>query len=1009
MNANGSRFDLLLGRADWGRCTVADATGVFELAGVWDAALVSPPADTPPGAPAWEGLRHEVTLPPLAIELPATPGEAALAPEARRGADADRHGNVYRIADDRRSLRVFSAGSRNDGAFWPAGPADCAPVRARARPDFVRAVAPEAAPAETYLALAVTADDYLVVAFERGAQRGFLSFDLLAGGEPVETRWPLPQTFMPFDMSARHGGGVWLLDRAQARLWELDCRLAVFSTAQPDVTLAAGQIDDFQPLAGAARERPAQTFPGGIDLAPWAADPIAVVALREHTVLLLDRDAAAGRSRVLRLHRDGSAWQAEPSRWLEASEIGGLAHDLVVADTRLYQSDAVARMLFISTSGGNQARAYRIGDAGASFEIEAATELFPLRRYGGRALIAVRGEGRYDSGLAQPVWAPIVQQPRPRFHTRAEFVTPVFDGFELATAWDRALFDGCIPPDAVVRVYSRAGDERSDAIAAFPASPPAADVIGEWTEEPLPQLRATGPELPWLRAEAARATRAESGVGTWELLLQRAHGRYLQLRIVLESASGTATPRLRALRVWSPRFSWPQRFLPAVYREDPVSGPFLERWLANLESTMTAIEDRIVNLRTLFDPRSAPAETLAWLAEWFDVALDPAWDERRRRLFVRRAMDFFRWRGTVHGLRLALELAFDPCLDEAMFDGPRAGDGGARRIRIVEAYQTRLIGAAAAGDPGAVAPGPREVRPAERWTPAEGNAGIVERWARFEGRTATAAELIAPFELVAPLDPALGAAANAKRQSKWCAFCESVLGFVPAVGAAERSRWQAYRVARHFGDTKAAPDNAVAAQLAAAGLPRDEPGASDELEAWRALVRRADGLWTRTRWQDFLALRYRRIERLNAAWQTAWTAFDQVALHDALADSTAAQTDWLQFEGQVLAMHGTAHRFSVLLPLADVTADPFQLEERLGLARRIVELEKPAHTVFDVRFYWAFNRVGAARLGLDTQLGAGSRAPELIPTAVLGRAYVGASFVGGAARPQAADRLRIEC
>jgi len=108
-------------------------------------------------------------------------------------------------------------------------------------------------------------------------------------------------------------------------------------------------------------------------------------------------------------------------------------------------------------------------------------------------------------------------------------------------------------------------------------------------------------------------------------------------------------------------------------------------------------------------------------------------------------------------------------------------------------------------------------------------------------------------------------------------------------------------------------------------------------------------------------------------------------------------------------MHRTAHRFSVLLPVDSVVSDTSVLEQRLGLARRIVELEKPAHTVFDVRFFWAFNRVGEARLGLDTQIGAGSRAPELVPDAVLGRAYLGASFVGGPARPTAGDRLRVDC
>jgi len=95
--------------------------------------------------------------------------------------------------------------------------------------------------------------------------------------------------------------------------------------------------------------------------------------------------------------------------------------------------------------------------------------------------------------------------------------------------------------------------------------------------------------------------------------------------------------------------------------------------------------------------------------------------------------------------------------------------------------------------------------------------------------------------------------------------------------------------------------------------------------------------------------------------------------------------------------------------VSDVADTPYDMDTRMGLARRMVDLEKPAHTVFDVRFYWAMFRVGAARLELDTLLGQGSRAPELIPAVLLGRTYVGASFVGGPARPPGGDRLLLGC
>ena len=1002
MNVNGSRFELLLGEADWGRCHDGDGEHARTLRSWWEL-HGSPSVDPDLNVPAWDEDRNELSIRPRLIELPATPSENPLDLEARRCACADRYGNVYRIGGDPRSLIVYSVGSRRESVFWPAAPSAGEDEHDRSELDFVPQPAAHTGLPETYLALAVTTDDYLVVAFARESARGFLSFDLVAGGSPVPTLWPtgIDFQFQPFDMSARDGGGVWVLDRKHRRLWELDCRLAVVSTAQRATSLRGAQIDDFQPLTGELRERASALFPAGIELQgspPWVVDPVAVETLGDGAVLVLDIDAATNQSRVVRLRREGEVWRAEASNWLVLPD---LAHDFLFATVKLYQKGEAQKQLLLATRGGNQVRAYRIEDSAEGFELKGATDLFPLRRFGGRALIAVKGGAHYDSGIDNPVWTPIVQQPRMQFEASAEFVTPVFDSSTIGTTWDRVLLDACLPPDTSVMIWSRGADECID-LPDGNDSPgaEAPQLMGTWLPEPLPHLRSNGPELPWLRSEAARATRRGNGVGTWELLLQNAHGRYLQLKIRLTSENGMSTPRLRALRVWSPRFSYPQRFLPAVYREDTTAGPFLERWLANLESTLTNVEDRIVNLQALFDPRIAPADTLAWLAQWFDVAFDPAWDEKRQRLFVLRAMDFFRWRGTVHGLRLALELAFNPCIDIKLFDGPSKEAAGARQIRIVETYQTRLLGALVAGDPGAAdsATGLREVRLEVLWAPEEGNEGLADRHAKSQGRKgATPAEQITPFALVPPpINPHADSATNEKVRDDWRKFCAAVLGFVPSVGAEEQARWRNFLDVRH-----GAASNAT--------LPRDWPTSAQSETDWREFNQLAGAGWVRQRWQDFLARRHRRIERLNRAYETAWPGFDQVALPDVLPQTRAAQTDWLQFERQLLPMHRTAHRFSVLLPVADVTADPFEMERRLGLARRIVELEKPAHTVFDVRFYWAFFRVGEARLGIDTQIGAGSRAPELIPAAVLGRAYVGASFVGGAERPKDGDRLLTAC
>jgi phage tail-like protein len=550
------------------------------------------------------------------------------------------------------------------------------------------------------------------------------------------------------------------------------------------------------------------------------------------------------------------------------------------------------------------------------------------------------------------------------------------DSNEPDCVWHRLMIDGCIPPETRVLVRSRAAND------------PETLEATAWRDEPLPYLRGDGSELPFLprpfdgRSTAARA----AGAGTWELLFQRAKGRYLQLKVRLEGNERTS-PRLRAMRVYYPRFSYLGRYLPAVYREDGQSASFLERFLANLEGTYTALEDRIAAVQILFDVRSAPAETLEWLAGWFGVALDPAWGDDKRRLFIRRAMDFFQYRGTIHGLRMALSLALDPCVDETLFDPPPFPRDRAYGVRVVEKFLTRRASGVVYGDPTELS-GPRRVALTARWQPQQGRANLVARYAQWLARAGVTAPAPTSLPLVAPDDPA--------EAGRWRQFAEETLGFVPAGAAgAERALWQTFLRGRY--PSVAALDAAHAAgyaSFAAVRLPRDLPQNARARSDWEEFMLRyrpAGGpAPERKLWQDFLARRYGNVAALRRAHATRWTAFELIPLFDELPPDGNALQDWYQFGAVATKMRAVAHQFTVLLPVpAGAAAESDEQRRRLELATRITNLEKPAHTTFDVRFYWAMFRVGEARLGADSLLDQSSRASRLAPQLILGEGYVG--------------------
>ena len=96
----------------------------------------------------------------------------------------------------------------------------------------------------------------------------------------------------------------------------------------------------------------------------------------------------------------------------------------------------------------------------------------------------------------------------------------------------------------------------------------------------------------------------------------------------------------------------------------------------------------------------------------------------------------------------------------------------------------------------------------------------------------------------------------------------------------------------------------------------------------------------------------------------------------------------------------------MLIPTTGPLDDRSDYARVVDHTRRVVELEKPAHTSFDIQPYWALFRVGQARVGLDSALSEGSRSEALWTWLRVGSAQIGATRIWWEKLP--ADRFLIE-
>jgi phage tail-like protein len=120
------------------------------------------------------------------------------------------------------------------------------------------------------------------------------------------------------------------------------------------------------------------------------------------------------------------------------------------------------------------------------------------------------------------------------------------------------------------------------------------------------------------------------------------------------------------------------RFLPYIFQREGADGSnFLRDFLWIPQHLLESIDETIDNIHQVFDPHEAPEKFLPWLASWAAFVLDDNWPVEKKRYLIKKAVELYRVRGTVRGLKVFLKLFTgvepDVIENEWPFDGFRIG------------------------------------------------------------------------------------------------------------------------------------------------------------------------------------------------------------------------------------------------------------------------------------------------------------------------------------------------
>ncbi|MBC7358724.1 MAG: phage tail protein [Desulfacinum sp.] len=516
-------------------------------------------------------------------------------------------------------------------------------------------------PSERILDLAAGPEGVLwLVVREASGGTHALMVDLLKRWEPAR----LSRTDLQADrILARPSGGAWLIDREHkkaARIW---------GTPFPE-HIHRG----FSPQVG----RPCLENPNP----PQVLDPLDL-PVPEKWALVAAAASAEGRLAFLFWVKDAEAqvlvWDEDT--FFPPDALRGLSAPFSIGWA---EDDRWAVLL----EGAGDAPIFRL-PTNTGKGAEPVGSLYPLPGWdGGPFCNGWAGPVHYLEKQATPgsMEARVQVRPKPLHRLSHPFLAThavvrsarVLDSGDSKTVWHRLYLEGVLPPGTGLRVRLAAGDAPDPpspdryvpvlfgAVPADPADPGSRTVArGTWVPTPS--------EIPFHGGFLDCPIRKDRA-GLFTALIQKPSGRVRRLQgrflwVEMELwGTGHASPEVAALRVYAPRFSYRDRYLPEIYQEalvgsdaeaegDATGADFLERFLCLFEGILTPLEDRVAAAHVLTDPDAAPSEALEWLASWIGISLEPAFPLTARRRLLREALILFREHGTPAGMVRALDIA----------------------------------------------------------------------------------------------------------------------------------------------------------------------------------------------------------------------------------------------------------------------------------------------------------------------------------------------------------------